>query len=365
MVITEVENLIVRIPLRRPVLLSKTAFTAREFNVVRVRTSEGLTGTGYARGGSLVQAAVEHEVTPVVLGRDPFAVERIWHEVYERTALVGRKGAVMRALSAVDIALWDIKAKAAGLPLFRLLGGDDPEVRAYVSGGYYRDGYTIKELVAEMADYAERGFGAMKIRVGRLPVKEDAARVAAVRSAVGDAVDLMVDANGGYPTSADAIRAGRAFEAYGVRWLEEPLDPDGLKASAEVAAALDLPVAAGEMESTRWAFRALIDTRAADILQPDVTVVGGVSEWTKVAALAGASHLPVAPHYFPEVHAHLAAAYPNTVYVEYFYPDADIISFDELLEEPLKPRDGRLRVSERPGVGLELNDAAVARYRVA
>ena len=364
MFISEVENILVEIPLRRRVLLSTTAYAAREFNVVRIRTDEGLTGIGYSRGGRLVHSAIEYEVKPLVMGKDPLAATLFWEEAYRSTIAVGRRGAVMKALSAVDIALWDIKAKAAGLPLFRFLGGGDPEVPAYVSGGYYRDGQTLEELTGEMIKYAERGFRAMKMRVGRLPWREDVTRVAAVREAVGDDVDLMVDANNGYLTPADAIRAGQAFGEYGIRWLEEPVHPDDLAGSARVAAALDVPIATGEQESTRWAFRALIDGRAADILQPDVTVVGGVSEWLRVAALASASGLPVAPHYFPEVHAHLAVAHPNTMYVEYFYPDADIISFDELLVAPIKPRDGRLRASERPGVGLDLKEDAVAKYRV-
>jgi D-arabinonate dehydratase len=363
--VVSVESLIVRLPLARTVFLSNESFSAREFNVARVHTDEGLVGVGYGRGGRLVHAALELEVAPLLVGRDPLATEAIWSDVYRRTALVGRRGAILRALSVADIALWDLKAKALGLPLFRLLGGERPQVPAYVSGGYYRQGQSPGDLAAEIVAYVERGFRAVKIRVGRLPLAEDSARVAAVRAAIGDDVELMVDANQGYATAAEAIRAGRAFEAAGVRWLEEPLSSDDMAGTVEVAAALDLPVAGGEVESTRFAFRELVERRALDILQPDVTVVGGVSEWLKVAALAAAAHLPLAPHYFFEVHAQLAAATPGTIYVEYFYPDADIISFDPLLLEPLEPRDGWLHLPERPGLGLELREDAVERYRAA
>jgi D-arabinonate dehydratase len=363
--IAAVESLLVRVPLRRPVLLSRQTFTAREFNVVRVRTDEGLVGVGYARGGEVVRAAAEVEVAPRLAGRDPFATETLWAELHEAASIVGRAGAFMRALSAVDIALWDVKAKALGLPLFRLLGGEDGRVPAYVSGGYYRDGQTLDDLARELAGYVERGFRAVKIRVARLPLREDVERVAAVRRAIGDDVELMVDANQGYATAAEATAAGRRFEQLGVRWLEEPVRAEDRAGSANVAASLDMAVATGETEYGRFAFRDLIAARAADILQPDATVVGGVSEWLKAAALASAHGLPVAPHYFTEVHAHLVAATPNAITVEYFFPDADIISFDELLAEPLAPRDGWIELPERPGVGLDLRPDALERYRAA
>lgn len=365
MLVTEVESLLIRIPLHRPVLLAHQTFGAREFNVVRVRTDEGFVGIGYARGGPLVQAAVELELKPLLLQRDPLASEERWAEAYAATALVGRRGAMLRALSAVDIALWDVKAKVLGLPLFRLLGAEQTSVPAYVSGGYYREGQTLEELSAEMAGYVERGFRAVKIRVGRLDWRADLARVAAVREAIGDDVELIVDANQGYATVDDALLAARAFAEHGVRWLEEPLGPDDLDGSARVAAAGMLSVAIGEVSSTRWEFRDIIERHAADILQPDVTVVGGISEWLKVAALASAFGLPLAPHYFTEVHSHLVAATPNAITVEYFYPDADIISFDALLVEPLEPRDGRIELSERPGVGLDLREDTLAGHRVA
>ena len=210
-----------------------------------------------------------------------------------------------------------------------------------------------------------RGFRDVKIRVGRVSPAEDERRVAAVRRALGDGVSVAVDANQGLRDASVALDLGRRLQALGVRWLEEPLQPDDLAGAARVAAALDLPIAAGEVEQTRWAFRDLIAAGAADILQPDVTVVGGVTEWLKAATLASAHGLPVAPHYFSEVHAHLVAATPGAIGVEYFYPDADIISFDPLLQDPLRPRDGRIPLPERPGVGLDLIPQAVEQLRVA
>ena len=364
--VTRIESLIVAVPLERPVLLSRQSFTTREFNVALVHTDEGPVGVGYGRGGALVHAAIAGTVAPLVVGRDALAVESIWQDVYEATSLVGRRGAVLRALSVVDIALWDVRAKAAGLPLSRLLGADPgADVAAYVSGGYYREGQTTDDLVREMARWVERGFRDVKVRVGRLAPAEDAARIEALRRGLGDGVTVAVDANQGLRDAAVALDLGRRLEALGVRWLEEPLAPDDLAGAGRIAAALDMPIAAGEVEQTRWAFRDLVAAGAADVLQPDVTVVGGVTEYLKVAALASAHGLPVAPHYFTAGHAHLVAAAPGGISVEYFYPDADIISFDGLLVEPLVPRDGRIAPGERPGVGLDLDPAAVERFRVA
>ena len=363
--IERIESLIVAVPLERPVLLSRQSFATREFNVAVVHTDEGVQGVGYGRGGELVHAAIAGTVAPLVVGRDPLAVEAIWQDVYDTTALVGRRGAVLRALSVVDIALWDVRAKAAGLPLHRLLGSDAVDVPAYVSGGYYREGQTDDDLAREMAVWAERGFRDVKIRVGRLRPAEDERRVAAVCRALGDGVSVAVDANQGLRDATVALDLGRRLQALGVRWLEEPLPADDLAGAARVAAALDLPIAAGEVEQTRWAFRDLIAAGAADILQPDVTVVGGVTEWLKAATLASTHGLPVAPHYFSEVHAHLVAATPGAIGVEYFYPDADIITFDPVLQDPLRPRDGRIPLPDRPGVGLDLIPEAVERLRVA
>lgn len=365
MQIERVESHRVRIPLQSPVLLAGRGFSEREFNVVRIATDEEIVGVGYARGGALVDAAVESILAPRIVGRDPCAVEAIWSDLYAEADLMGRRGAYMRALSAVDIALWDIKAKAAGMPLYRLLGGELGRVRAYVSGGYYREASTKDDLARELSSFVERGFDTVKIRVGRLALADDVERVAAAREAIGPTVKLAVDANQGYRSATEAIAAGRRFEAFDVRWLEEPLPPEDLAGMAKVAAALDLPVATGETESGRWAFRDLIGHQAADILQPDVTVVGGISEWLKIAAIASAHNLPLAPHYFTEVHAQLAAVVPGTITVEYFFPESDIISFDELLAEPLVPRDGWIELPDRPGVGLDLREDALEHYAIA
>lgn len=365
MKITRVEPIMVDIPLRRPASISGSTFTSREYNVVKVHTDENLTGIGYVRGGLLVHRAVEESLAPLVVGADPFLIEALWERMFEKTVLIGRRGAIMRGISAIDIALWDLKGKAAGLPVYRLLGGYRDTVPAYVSAAYYQAGQTPDDVAREMAGCVERGFRAVKMRVGGAPLKEDLARVRAVRRALGDDVDLMVDANFGFNDHLLGIKAGLALQEEGVRWLEEPTLPDNLEGSAAIAAALTIPVATGECESTRWGFREIIEHRAADILQPDVTVVGGISEWIKVAALASAHGLPIAPHYFWDIHVHLVAATPAAFTVEYFERDSDLVNFDDVLLHPLKPVNGVIRLPDQPGLGMELDEAAIDRLRVA
>ena len=285
--VTRIESLIVAVPLVRPVLLSRQTFTTREFNVALVHTDEGHVGVGYGRGGALVHAAIAGTVAPLVTGRDPLAVESIWQDVYEATALVGRRGAVLRALSVVDIALWDVRAKAAG-PSAR------PAARRRCRR---RAGLRQRRLLPRGPDHRRPRARDGAVGRARVPRRqgarraastpaEDAARVEALRRGLGDGVSVAVDANQGLRDAAAAIDLGRRLEALGVRWLEEPLAADDVAGAGRVAAALDMPVAAGEVEQTRWAFRDLVAAGAADVLQPDVTVVGGVTEWTKVAALA-------------------------------------------------------------------------------
>jgi L-alanine-DL-glutamate epimerase-like enolase superfamily enzyme len=270
---------------------------------------------------------------------------------------------VMRAISCIDIALWDIKGKATGRPVYKLLGAFRDEVPAYASGGYYFPGKDPDGLAAEMRDYVERGFRAVKMKIGRLDPEGEAERVRAVREAVGPSVKIMVDANNAWDSLPEALETIRAIAPYNIYWLEEPTLPDAMALSARIAEVSEIPVATGEIESTLWAFENLIHYRAADILQPDVTVVGGITEFMRVAELAAAHGLPIAPHYFWDIHAHLAAACPNALFVEYFVHD-DVVNFDLVLKAPVEAQGGRLALPAAPGLGIELDEAKVAQYRL-
>lgn len=361
--ILEVEPIHIRIPLNRPIAIAIGEIAVRDYNLVRIHTSDGSVGCGYARGGELVHVALEKCLRPLLLNRSAAAVEALWNEMYTATMQLGRRGAVMRAISAVDIALWDIRCRRAELPLWRYLGGERRLVPCYASGGYYTDGSGLS-LRQEVSLYLDRGFRAMKLKVGRLTLAEDISRVRAVREVVGDEVRLMVDANTGYEKDSITARlAAEAFADLNVVWLEEPYGPDNLEGMASLREFAALPIASGEQESTRWGFQSLVKANAIDIAQPDVTVVGGISEWLKVAALTDASGIPLAPHYFPEVHAQLAGAVATTLCVEYFLREVDIVNFDDVLSRPLTVRDGVVELDHEPGVGLDFDEARIARYR--
>ena len=301
MKITDVQAILISIPLKKPTSTSSRTMTAREYVVTRVRTDEGITGSAYTRGGAVVVTAINDTLKPLVMGADPFDTERLWDKMFRATLTVGRKGAVIRALSTIDIALWDIKGRALNMPLYKLLGAYTDRVPVYSSGGYYRQGESFQQMADEMAGVVARGFGGIKIKVGALSFKEEVERVRTLRRTVGDDVEIMVDANGSWNDVIYARKIMRAFEEYRIGWFEEPVRPDNFRGSAELAAMFETPIATGEQECTRWGFRDLIEHRAADILQPDVAVVGGghrMDEGCRPGfGLRPARGLPLLPRY--------------------------------------------------------------------
>jgi L-alanine-DL-glutamate epimerase-like enolase superfamily enzyme len=373
--ISEVIARSVAIPLKAQTRMSTRTLAERHFLLVEVRDSDGASGIGYSYagtlGGGLLAAAVTEVLAPVVLDAEADDLPELWQRMYQESLLIGRRGVVLRAISAVDIALWDLRAKRCDMPLARLLGGSTARpLAAYASGGYYRpdDGPAPAAVAAEIAAGRELGFRDHKIKVGGLSVAEDAQRVAAAIEAIAGQGRLALDANNAYPSVAEALRALREFEraagADGLWWFEEPLSPENVAGHAALAAAVETPIATGEIHQTRWDFARLIEERAADILQPDVGVVGGISEYLRVAHTAESFDVPVAPHWHANLHAQLAAALPGTLTIEYFALVNDIYNFEALVTEPsrLRIQDGVITLGERPGIGIELDDAAVERY---
>jgi L-alanine-DL-glutamate epimerase-like enolase superfamily enzyme len=356
------------VPLDAGIAIATRAVQNREYTLVRVKNSSGLEGVGFCYGGSraghLATIAVRDLLRSHVIGKETQDVEAVWDAMFRDSVLQGRRGCVLRAMSAIDIALWDLMGKEARLPLYSLLGAQGREtVPAYASGGYYLEGKTPEHLAEEMRGYLDRGFKAVKIKVGRLSAEEDAVRIKACRQAIGPDVPLFLDANNAWRGASEAIEAIRRFEEYEPGWVEEPVMPDDLEASAVVAATVRTPVATGEIEATRWGFQELIHRKAASILQPDAAVCGGITEWRKIASLAAAHGLPVAPHWFADLHVHLVAATPNATWVELF-PDTKILNFMRLLKSSLEVRDGELVLPKGPGLGIELDEEAVERYSV-
>lgn len=368
MKIRQVEAAAISIPLRAAVSDAVRRITHRDHLIVRIHTEDGLTGEGFTLGydGSKAMVALVEDIfRPILEGADAFESERLWAEMYRQSIQAGRRGAALRTISAIDIALWDLRGKAANLPVMHLLGVNSTRLRCYATGGYYRDGQTPNELVREMAGYVEQGFTAIKLKVGKLSAAEDATRLRAIRHDLGAEIEILLDANGGWSDSNTAISALRRFEDHRPYWIEEPVRADNLAAMARIAEALDWPVATGELESTRWAFAELLERKAADILQPDVTVVGGVGEWLKVAHMAAAFDVPIAPHYNWDFHTQLLATIPNGLFIEYFVRGSDVKVFDEILENPIYPVDGYIAPRTDPGFGLRLRPEKIAQYRIA
>ena len=354
------------IPLRNVTSFATRTVSERHYTLVKVITESGIEGLGFCYCGNaagwLVTSAVRDLLARHVVGRDSHQTEAIWDAMYRDALLMGRRGAVVRAMSAIDIALWDANAKAAELPLYRYLGAArSAVVPAYASGGYYLAGKSERDLAAECAGYVERGFAAVKIKVGRVSAREDAARIAAVRDAIGPDVELFTDANNAWPDATAAIRAIRRWEEYDLGWVEEPNPPDELAAHAAVAAAVEPPIATGEIHQTRWDFQQILDHEAAAILQTDAAVCGGITEFRRIAALAAGRGVTVAPHWLADLHVHLVAATPNATWVE-FFPDTEVLNLMEVFQTRLEVCEAGLAVPQEPGHGVVLDDAAVERY---
>ena len=330
---------------------------------VHIYTDEGYEGLGICQAAPGTRQVIETALKDVLIGQDPFAIEKLWNDMFWRVRGYGRKGVALCALSGVDIGLWDLKAKALGLPLYRLLGPYAESVPIYGSGGWTN--FSQDELVAEMTDYVEQGIKRVKMKVGKdfgRSEREDIQRLAAVRKAVGDDVAIYVDANNGY-YAKQAIYMAREFEQFQVGWFEEPVLADDIQGLAEIRRAINIPVATGEHEYTKYGFKELIAGGGADIVQPDVSRVGGVTEWMKVAHMAHASNLPVAPHAVQLVHLHLTCATPNLKVVEYMNMalETDRLWYTEFPQQ----RDGMWApFPDRPGLGLELDPYAVEKWAV-
>jgi L-alanine-DL-glutamate epimerase-like enolase superfamily enzyme len=297
-------------------------------------------------------------------GESALRVEGLWQEMYQDSLLHGRAGSVMRALSVIDIALWDRNARAAGLPLSRLLGGTARDrVPAYASGGYYLEGKTPARLGEEVAGYVDKGFRAVKIKVGREDLKGEEARIRAAREAIGDDIALMLDANNAWQDLPTALEFMRRYEPSNPYWIEEPFSPDDIDNHARLARLTPVPVATGEIEAGRWRHQALLEKGAAMILQSDAAVCGGITEWRRIAAAASAQGVTMCPHWFHDLHIHLVASTPNAQFVEYFMDD-QVLNFRRLVDRQLEFKDGMLMLPTEPGLGFDFDEQALDRYAI-
>jgi L-alanine-DL-glutamate epimerase-like enolase superfamily enzyme len=320
----------------------------------------GLSGLGYTYGTAAVARLIDDELTSVVVGLDALAVAHAWRRMLERVRNIGRTGVAAYAIAAVDAALWDLEAKLLGLPLARLLGQVREDVAIYASGGF--TSMDVEGLVEQLGAWVDQGITQVKMKVGREP-SADGRRVAAVRTAIGDA-ELFVDANGGY-TPKQALAFAERFAELGVRWFEEPVSSDdlaGLRLVRERGPA-GLSIAAGEYGNDPWYFRRMLEAEAVDVLQLDAARALGVSAALQVDALCLAHHVPLSLHTAPAYHLHLAAALASVVHVEWFHDHVDVEQ--ALFDGAPVPERGVIRVDHgRPGNGLALRRREAQRHAV-
>ncbi|MEO0359726.1 MAG: mandelate racemase/muconate lactonizing enzyme family protein [Pseudomonadota bacterium] len=378
MKIAEIRAHVLKAPVDRRFAFSQAWVEERVGLVLEVRTDDGLTGWGDAYGPPQpIAAVIDCFYAPRLIGRDPLAGEAIWEDLYNAIRDHGQRGLAIQALSAVDIALWDLRGKAYGQPIHRLMGGPiRTEVEAYATGLYRRDDDPARNralLIEEAEGYLDAGFRAMKTKVG-FGFREDIALVEALRGAIGDAA-LFVDANHGCDL-IEAKRLARAMEPLDIGWFEEPVAPEDLSAYAELRAFTSIPIAGGECSFTRHDFRRILEARAMDVVQPDTAACGGLTEAKKIADLAAAHGARHQPHVWGTgiglaAAMQLLAVLPTAA--QGFGARHPLLEYDctphpfrqDLLVEPIRVEKGIAYLPEGPGLGVEPRREALERWRVS
>ncbi len=350
-----------------PIRNGMHTYTHSGLNLLQIETDEGITGVGWAQkpqtlGMAKVAEGLLEHFKPMLIGEDPFNYRRIWQALW-LPKLVGRRGITTRFISAIDIALWDLMGKATGKSVHKLLGAAHDRVPAYIAGGYYQEEKGLAGLAAEMEENLALGAKAVKMKIGGASIAEDVERVRVVRETVGPDVKLMVDANCAY-SLREAIHIARKMEPYDIFWFEEPLPPDDYRGHTRLAQATAIPIATGENEYTRYGFRDLIANDAAAIYNADAQILGGITEFMNVAALAAAQDLHIAPHGDQEIHLHLVGAIPNGLIVEFYRETVDA-NRGRIFQEKLQlDDDGWLTIPERAGLGVTPNYEFLERFRL-
>lgn len=359
MKITAIDSAVLSVPTVHPIALD---FPEHALVAVMIHTDEGITGLGYSLafggfGAEAIKVYLDTRLTPTLLGQDPRFVERLWEQMYRLDRGIKRQGVAAYAVAALDIGLWDIVGKLAGLPLYQLWGAVTDTIPTYGSGGW--PNYSMADLVGEAERYAALGCRYYKLKIHHPDPKVNRERVATVRRALGDDIGIMVDVNQKLDVLGN-IRQARLLEEFDLVWYEEPVLADDIAACAEVAHSINIPVATGENNYTRYEFRELIERGAARYLMPDVCRANGFSETLKIGRLAAAHQCLVSPHVVHELSLQVAAALPNAFLVEFIDwtpPD--------LFEEMPACVNGAFQVPERPGHGMSLAAGAWEKYRSA
>lgn len=349
------------VPVHREMHDAIRHFSKMDIIFAYVETDEGASGCGFTysiipHGAREICSVIDHSIDVLVHGMDPRNHEEVWACMWRGTDWVGRGGIAVLAVAAVDIAIWDLKSKLANMPLHRLLGGARKCIPVYNTDGGWLN-HTIDQLVDETRRIVSAGFLGTKIKVGKEDPSEDVERIAAVREVLGPHRTLMVDANERF-TSAEAIKRARMWEPFNLFWFEEPLPAEDILGHSSLKAHTSIPIAVGESLFTRFQFRDYIAAGGASILQPDACRCGGITEWLKIAHMAGCHNMQVSPHFVMELHLPLVAAIPNSLFVEY------IPSLDAVLTQPLKLGGGYFVPSETPGLGVPFDWEKLREFRM-
>lgn len=374
MKIKKIRTFTLEAQLAEPFTFSQWSYQARATTLVAVETECGRQGWGEGYGPSgPIASAVEEFLAPFLLGRDPRDTEELWHLLFARSLDYGQKGTMVAAISALDIAFWDIKAQSAGVPLYRLLGaGEIDSIPCYASGFYFGGEEPLEQKFSrEVKTYVSKGFGALKMKVG-LGVERDVELITRVRQAAGPRVRLMIDANHAYDP-VTAIALGRRLEELDIYWFEEPVSPLDLEGYLTVKRELKIPIAGGECEYTRFGFESLLRKRAVDFVQPDLCACGGITEGLKIATLASIYNIHLTPHVWGSAIGQAAALHfyaarprhPGTL-----TPEDKLIECDQtqnplregIVETPIRFVHGDWYLPREPGLGVKIDEAVLARF---
>lgn len=366
MKITDVDTELLKMPLPRPMQSGSSSGTKGGpvghiyMPLAIVRTDSGLTGSGYGwtllGGATAIKCIIQDDFAPLLVGEDPLDNERLWTKLNKRLQSVGRAGVVNQAQAAIDLALWDIKGKTAGMPVYKLLGGSRESVPVYGSDGGWLY-MSVKEMIEAFEGYLNQGMMGVKMKLGHGNPKIDIKRVKEVRKAMGDHVWIAADANQKWDYNT-ALMVGRELEQLGIAWLEEPLWCDQISGHSRLADALDIPIAVGETLGSRYEFDAYIRADAADILQPDICRVGGITEMIKIVAMGQVAGRPIAPHHMMESTIHVACGVISSGPIEY------MPWVSEAFSEPMRIENGHMLPLQKSGLGLEIKEEIIKKYRV-
>ncbi len=357
----------VRAPLDNPVSAFGMNFTYRDYLLCNIECSDGTSGIGFSYvgvgGGLSALHAAADLFGEKVIGLNPDNIEEIWSLLYNSTLIQGRAGIVMNAISAIDIALWDRKAKSLNQPLCTLLGGSiDNPITAYASGGYYAPNKGLDELRDEIQSWVDLGFNAVKIKAGKLSIKEEEERVSVVRDVIGDECLLMLDLYNSMSTLGEAVQFADMYKSYNPYWIEDPFKPDDIDNFSRLSERVATPLATGEFHYSPHTFQTIIASGAAQVIQAEAPRVGGITQWRKIASLASGYGAVVNPCWFHQLHAQLLPSVSGGEFVEYF-PDNSVLNFNRLIKnDGMKFSNGELLLSKSPGVGFDFDEDTISSF---